>query len=38
VDLQPIAVMLQLMRPAWPGWRLLGHDRLTRMDEGSRRV
>jgi len=21
VDLQPITVMLQLMRPAWPGWR-----------------
>ena len=27
MDLQPIAVMLQLMRPARPGWGLLGDSR-----------
>src|SRR5262245_33290647 len=37
MDLQPIAVMFQLMRPARAGWRLLGDDWLTRMDESSRR-
>ena len=38
VDLQPIAIVLQLMRPARPrGW-LGGDARLTGMNEGSRRV
>jgi len=26
MDLQPIAIMLELVRPAWPGWGLLGDD------------
>src|SRR5262245_65633476 len=30
--------MLQFMPPAWPRGRLLGDNRLTRMDERSRRV
>src|SRR5262245_23143735 len=38
MDLQPVAVMLQLMRPAKAAWRLLGDDRLTRMNECNRRV
>src|SRR5262245_27745194 len=38
MDLQPIAVVLQLVRPAWPCRRLLGDDRTTRMDESSGRV
>jgi len=38
MDLKPIAVMLQLMRPTGTGWRFLGESRLTRMDESSRRV
>jgi len=38
VDLQPIAVMLQLMRPARTAGRLLGDDWLAGMDESSRRV
>ena len=33
VDLEPVAVMLQLMRPARSCWGLLGDDWLTRMDE-----
>jgi hypothetical protein len=33
MDLQPVAIVLQLMRPARPGWGLLGNDWLTRMDE-----
>jgi hypothetical protein len=37
-DLQSVAVMLQLMRPAWPGWGLLGDDWLTRMNESGGRV
>src|SRR6476661_2013606 len=37
MDLQPIAVMLQLVRPAWPGGWLLGDSRLTWMNEGGRR-
>ena len=38
VDLQPIAVVLQLMRPARPGRGLDGDYRLTGMNESSRRV
>jgi hypothetical protein len=38
MDLQPVAVMLQLMRPARPRGRLLGDDWLTRMNENGRRV
>ena len=38
MDWQPIAVMFQLVRPAWSGWGLLGDDWLTRIDEGSRRA
>jgi hypothetical protein len=30
--------MLQLMRPAWPGWGLLGDDWLTGLHESGRRV
>jgi hypothetical protein len=33
MDLQPIAVMLQLVRPARSTWRLLGDDWLARMNE-----
>ena len=33
VDLQPIAVMLQLVRPAWPRLGLLGESWPTRVDE-----
>ena len=36
VDLQSIAVMLQLMRPAWAAGGLLGDERLTGMNEGGR--
>jgi hypothetical protein len=28
MDLQPIAIMLQLMRPTRTGWRFLGDSRL----------
>jgi hypothetical protein len=38
VDLQPIAVMLQLMRPARSGWRPVRNDRAARMDEGGGRI
>jgi hypothetical protein len=38
VDLQPIAVMFQLMRTAWPGWGLCSDGRAARMDESSRCV
>src|SRR5262249_23625988 len=38
VNLQPIAVMLQLVRPARPRRRLLGDDWLAWMDEGGRRI
>jgi hypothetical protein len=38
MDLQPIAVMLQFMRPARAGWGLLGDDWLARMNESGRRV
>src|SRR6476660_9272294 len=38
MDLQPIAVVLQLVRPPRPGGRLGGDGRLTGMNEGSRRV
>src|SRR5215471_11938357 len=38
MDLQTIAVMLQLMRPTRTCWRFLGDSRLTGMDESSRRV
>jgi hypothetical protein len=37
MDLQPIAVVLHLVRPTWPD-RGLGDDRLTRMDESGRRI
>ena len=38
MDLQPIAVMLQLVRPPRTGWRFLRDSRLTGMDESSRRI
>jgi hypothetical protein len=38
MDLKPIAVVLQLVRPTRPAWRLLGDDWLTRMNEGGRRI
>ena len=38
MDLQPVAVMLQLVRPARSRWGLLGDNRLARMNESSRRV
>ena len=38
MDLQPVAVMLQLMRPARSRWGLLGDDWLARMNEGGRRL
>src|SRR5262245_18208444 len=38
MDLQPIAVVLQLMRPAWSSWRLLGNDWLAWMNESSGRI
>src|SRR6478752_1449347 len=38
MDLQPIAVMLQLVRPTRTGGRFLGDSRLTRMNESSGRV
>jgi hypothetical protein len=38
MDLQPIAVMLQLVRPACSSWGLLGDDWLARMDESGGRV
>src|SRR5262245_24339922 len=38
MNLQPIAVMLQLVRPTRTGWRFLGDSRLTRMDESGGRV
>jgi len=33
MNLQPIAAVLQLMRPAWTGWRLSGDNRTARMNE-----
>ena len=38
VDLQPIAVVLEFVRPAGTARRLLGDGRTARMDEGGRRV
>jgi len=38
MDLQPIAIVLQLVRPAWPGRRLLGDDWLARVDECGGRI
>ena len=38
VDLQPIAVVLELVRPAGTARRLLGDGRTARMDEGGGRV
>src|SRR4029450_1578238 len=38
MDLQPITVMLQLMRPTRPVWRPLGDDWLARMNESGGRV
>jgi hypothetical protein len=38
MNLESIAVMFQLVRPAGPSGRLLGDDRLARMDEGGGRV
>jgi len=38
VDLQPIAVMLQFVRPTTPKWRLLGDDWLAGMNESGWRV
>jgi hypothetical protein len=37
-DVQPISVMLQLVRPTRPDRRLLGDDWLAGMDESGRRV
>ncbi|MGB9020715.1 MAG: hypothetical protein WCC77_24205, partial [Pseudolabrys sp.] len=36
--LQPVAVMLQLMRPARSRWGLLGDDWLARVNEGGGRI
>src|SRR4029453_13706877 len=36
VDLQPVPVVLQLMRPTRSGGRLLGDDWLARMNESGR--
>ena len=38
MDLQPVAVMLQLMRPARSRWGLLGDGWLARVNESSRRI
>ena len=38
MDLQPIPIMLQLMRPTRPGGRLFGDDWLARMNESGWRV
>ena len=38
MDLQSISVVLEFMRPAWPGRRSLSDDRTTRLDEGGRRI
>jgi hypothetical protein len=38
MDQQPIAVMLELMRPSRTRRRFLGDSRLTGMDESGRRV
>ena len=38
VDLQPIAVVLQLVHPARTSWGLLGDDWLARMNENGARV
>jgi hypothetical protein len=38
MDLEPMAVVFQLMRPTRPAWRLLGDDGLARMNESGRRV
>jgi hypothetical protein len=38
MGLQPVAIMLQFVRVARPGGRLLGDDWLTGMDESGWRV
>jgi hypothetical protein len=38
MDLEPIAVMLQFVRPTRPGGRLLADNWLARMNESGRRV
>jgi hypothetical protein len=38
MDLQPVAVVLQLVRPARSRWWLLGDDWLARMNEGGGRI
>jgi hypothetical protein len=38
MDVKPITVMLQLVRPARPQGRLFGDDWLTLMDENGWRV
>src|SRR5262245_59533601 len=35
MDLEPVTVMLQLVRPARSGWRLLGDDWLARMNKAA---
>ena len=38
VDLQPIAIVLEFVRPTRSGWRSVSHDRTARMDESGGRV
>src|SRR5262249_31083880 len=38
MDLQPIAVMLQFVRPAWFAWRLASDDMTTKNNESGGRV
>jgi hypothetical protein len=38
MDLQPVAIMLQFVRPAWSTRGLLGDDWLARMNEGDGRI
>jgi len=38
MNLKPIAIVLQLMRPARAAWWLLGDDWLTGMDESGGRI
>ncbi len=36
MDLKPIAIMLHLVHPFGPGWRLFGHGRSARVDKAQR--
>jgi len=38
MDLEPVAVVLQLVHPPWPARWARGNGRLTRMDEAERRI